>query len=175
MVAPMPSDGELLIRSAWLINYLTAQISNTAAQMAMMTTHPEPDPKLDMGLVEQAFGIMRTLRDLLAHLELDLDPRIGGTLLATLDVMQIRIEEFKEIAADVRLLKYMTEPELSAHLTKQLRFIKSCETQDTIGTMLVIFQQDGICQYGSTVQPANVPEALRELADRLERKETVTR
>lgn len=175
MVAPMPSDGELLIRSAWLINYLTAQISNTAAQMAMMTTHPKPDPKLDANLVEQAAWIMRSLREILAHLDLDLEPRIGGTLRATMDVMAIRMDELKELTPHMRLLKFMNEPELSAHLSKQLRFIKSCETQDTIGSMLIIMQEDGICQYGSTVMPDNVPQALRELADRLERKETVER
>ena len=72
-------------------------------------------------------------------------------------------------------LKYMTEPELSAHLTKQLRFIKSCQTKDTIGSMLIIFQDDGITQYGSTVDPETAPQALRELADRIEQRQTVKR
>lgn len=73
------------------------------------------------------------------------------------------------------MLKYMTEPELNAHLTKQLRFIKSCQTPDTIGSMLVIFGDDGITQYGATVDPETAPQALRELADRIERRQTVKR
>lgn len=41
--------------------------------------------------------------------------------------------------------------------------------------MLIIFQDDGILQYGSTLQPEGAPQALRELADRLERRETTKR
>lgn len=73
------------------------------------------------------------------------------------------------------LMKYMTEPELSAHLSKQLRWIKACQTDDTIGSMLVIFQDDGITQYGATVDPETAPRALRELADRIEARQTVKR
>lgn len=72
-------------------------------------------------------------------------------------------------------MRFMTEPELSEHLTKQLRFIKSCQTPDTIGSMLIIFQDDGITQYGATVDPETAPQALRELADRIERRQTVKR
>lgn len=72
-------------------------------------------------------------------------------------------------------LKYMTEPELREHLSKQLRFIKACQTPDTIGSMLVIFQDDGITQYGATIAPETAPQALRELADRIENKQTVKR
>ncbi len=74
-----------------------------------------------------------------------------------------------------KLLKYMTEPEISGHLCKQLLFIKSCQTKDTIGSMLIIFQDDGITQYGSTVDPETAPQALRELADRIEQRQTVKR
>ena len=73
------------------------------------------------------------------------------------------------------LMRDMTEPELGEHLTRQLRFIKSCETEDTIGSMLVIFQDDGITQYGATIDPETAPQALRELADRIERRESVKR
>lgn len=72
-------------------------------------------------------------------------------------------------------MQYMTEPELAEHLNRQLRFIKSCQTSDTIGSMLIIFQQDGITQYGATVDPETAPQALRELADRIERRQTVKR
>lgn len=74
-----------------------------------------------------------------------------------------------------KLMKYMNEPELNAHLSKQLRYIQSCQTADTIGSMLVIFQDDGITQYGATVDPETAPQALRELADRIERRQTVKR
>lgn len=73
------------------------------------------------------------------------------------------------------LLKDMNQQQIGEHLTKQLRFIKSCQTPDTIGSMLIIFQDDGISQYGATVDPETAPQALRELADRIERRESVKR
>lgn len=73
------------------------------------------------------------------------------------------------------LMKDMNEPQLSAHLRKQLDFIKACQTEDTIGSMLIIFQDDGITQYGATLDPHGVPAALRELADRLDKRQTVER
>lgn len=72
-------------------------------------------------------------------------------------------------------MQHMTEPELAEHLNRQLRFIKSCQTSDTIGAMLIIFQTDGVTQYGATVDPETAPQALRELADRIERRQTVKR
>lgn len=74
-----------------------------------------------------------------------------------------------------KLMKDMNEPELSEHLSEQLRFIKARETEDTIGSMLVIFQDSGITQYGATVHPETAPQALRELADRIENRQTVKR
>ena len=74
-----------------------------------------------------------------------------------------------------KLMKDMDEPALNSHLSKQLRFIKSCQTEDTVGSMLIIFQDDGITQYGATIHPETAPQALRELADRLERREGVKR
>lgn len=76
---------------------------------------------------------------------------------------------------DNKLLQDMTEPELSAHLSHQLKYLKSCQTDDTIGSMLIIFGADKITQYGATVDPETAPQALRELADRIERRETVKR
>lgn len=75
----------------------------------------------------------------------------------------------------MKLLKDMTEPELAEHLNRQLRFIKSQQTPDTLGTMLVIFGDDGITQYGATIDPETAPQALRELADRIEQRSTVKR
>lgn len=70
------------------------------------------------------------------------------------------------------LMRHMTEAELTEHLNVMLRFIKARETRDTIGSMLVIFQDNGLTQYGGTIDPEDTPEALRELADRLERRDT---
>ena len=69
----------------------------------------------------------------------------------------------------------MTEPQLGEHLSRQLRFIKGSQTPDTIGSMLLVFMQNGITQYGATVDPSIAPTALRETADRIERRETVRR
>lgn len=69
----------------------------------------------------------------------------------------------------------MTEPELRDHLNRQLRFIKRSQTRDTIGSMLIIFGSNGITQYGATVDPETAPQALRELADRIEGRQTVRR
>lgn len=80
-----------------------------------------------------------------------------------------------DVVLDGPLMRDMTEPELSQHLTNQLRFIKRSQTIDTIGSMLIIFQDDGIVQYGATIDPETAPNALRELADRIENRETVKR
>lgn len=72
-------------------------------------------------------------------------------------------------------LQDMTEPELRDHLNEQLRWIKRHQTPDTIGSMLIIFQTNGITQYGATVDPETAPAALREVADRIERRQTVKR
>lgn len=69
------------------------------------------------------------------------------------------------------LLKDMTQEELDSHLRHQIRFIHACQTEDTIGSMLIVFGNDGIGQYASTVDSECAPAALRELADRLERRE----
>ena len=50
------------------------------------------------------------------------------------------------------LMKDMTEPQLSEQLGKQLRFIKSCQTPDTIGSMLIIFGDNGISVHRGIVE-----------------------
>lgn len=72
-------------------------------------------------------------------------------------------------------MEHMNEPELAEHMNRQLRFIKGSQTEDTIGSMLVVFQEDGITQYGATLDPETTPNALRELAARIEYRETVKR
>lgn len=74
-----------------------------------------------------------------------------------------------------KLLKDMDEVELSAHVGRIMRFIRASQTPDTLGSLLVIFGDNGISQYGATIDPRTAPAALRELADRLERRETVER
>lgn len=76
---------------------------------------------------------------------------------------------------DDKLLQDMTEPELREHLSHQLQYLKCCQTEDTVGSMLIIFGQNKITQYGATVDPETAPQALRELADRIENRETVKR
>lgn len=72
-------------------------------------------------------------------------------------------------------MEHMTEPELGYHMKHQLDFIKACSTDDVLGAMLIIFQEDGITQYGATCKLEGREDALRELADRLEKKTTVER
>lgn len=69
------------------------------------------------------------------------------------------------------LLKEMSREALSKHMTDRLRIIETLETEDTLGTMLVIFTDEGVCQYGATKQLTEVPQMLRELADRYEERE----
>lgn len=72
-------------------------------------------------------------------------------------------------------LQYMTEPELAVHINRMLRFIYENQTVDTVGSMLVVFGKDKVAQYGATIEPEDVPAQLRELADRIERQETIRR
>lgn len=72
-------------------------------------------------------------------------------------------------------LQYMTEPELSVHINRMMRFIYENQTVDTVGSMLVVFGKDKIAQYGATIEPEDVPAQLRELADRIENQETIRR
>jgi hypothetical protein len=69
----------------------------------------------------------------------------------------------------------MTEPELASHMSRQMAFIKHCQTKDTIGSMLVVFGEDGISQYAATIAPETASQALRELADRLDARTTTRR
>lgn len=78
-------------------------------------------------------------------------------------------------ASETKLLKDMNEPELSQHIGGMMRKIKSWQTPDTIGSILVAFGEDGINQYGATIDPECAPEALREIADKIERRETIRR
>lgn len=72
-------------------------------------------------------------------------------------------------------LQDMTEPELAKFFNGLMAWLQSRKPSDVIGWMLIGFQDDGISQYVASIDPSTAPAALRELADRLERRETVTR
>ena len=69
----------------------------------------------------------------------------------------------------------MTEPELRTYFNHIMAELKRSAPDDLIGWMLVGFQENGITQYVSSVDPMTAPDALRELADRLESRTIVER
>ena len=75
----------------------------------------------------------------------------------------------------MRLMKDMTEPELRTYFNQVMNATQSVVPPDVEGFMLVMFTDQGITQYASSVEREDAVEALRELADRLERKDTITR
>lgn len=105
----------------------------------------------------------------------EIDPSLAESVELINTIAHLILESKLFPSPPDKLLEHMTEPELGEHLRKQLRFIKACQSEDTVGSMLIIFQKDMICQYGATLDPETVPQALRELATRLERRETVKR
>lgn len=75
----------------------------------------------------------------------------------------------------MRLMKDMTEPELREYFNLLMSATKSVIPPDCLGFMIVVFVDDGITQYASSVQREGAIEALRELADRLEAGDTIER
>jgi len=69
-----------------------------------------------------------------------------------------------------KLLKDMDEKELRNYLSMNLSLLKSVATPDTFDHLVVIFRDDAISHCGTTIDPAIVPSALRNLADQLERE-----
>ena len=102
-------------------------------------------------------------------------PKVNEMTRRELEQEVIEARNAIDLVVTTNRLEDMTEPELREHLNRKLRFLKAGETPDTVGTMLIIFQTDGICQYGATLDPETTPQALRELATRLEQRETVKR
>ena len=72
-------------------------------------------------------------------------------------------------------LQDLTEPELREFFDGLMEMLQICKPDDVIGWMLIGFQDDGISQYVASIDPETAPQALRELADRIERRETVKR
>lgn len=75
----------------------------------------------------------------------------------------------------MRLMQDMTEPELRDYLNLLMAATQQVMPPDVIGFMIITFCEDGITQYAASVEPEEAVKALRELADRLERRETVKR
>ncbi len=72
-------------------------------------------------------------------------------------------------------LQDMTEPELAEHFRKIMRMVNEQQPEDVIGSMVITFMTNGISQYVASIDPETAPQALRELADRIERRQTVKR
>lgn len=75
----------------------------------------------------------------------------------------------------LKLMKDMTEPELGRHFKRIMFDVDEQQPDDVIGSMVITFTDCGIAQYVASIDPETAPQALRELADRLERRETVKR
>jgi len=72
-------------------------------------------------------------------------------------------------------MKDMNEPDLRLYLSYLMGMLKEVQPPAVIGSMLIMFTDQGITQYAASIDPETAPQALRELADRIERRETVKR
>lgn len=72
-------------------------------------------------------------------------------------------------------LQDMTEPDLKRYFHHLMAMLQELKPDDVIGWMLIGFQDDHITQYAASIDPETAPQALRELADRIEARETVKR
>lgn len=72
-------------------------------------------------------------------------------------------------------LEDMDEPELAEHFKQIIRMVQERQPDDVIGTMVVSFMENGICQYVSSIAPESAVGGLRELASRIESREVVAR
>lgn len=75
----------------------------------------------------------------------------------------------------LKRLEDMNEPELAEHFSSIMESVDDRQPDDVIGSMVITFMGNGISQYVASIDPETAPEALRELADRLERRQTVKR
>lgn len=75
----------------------------------------------------------------------------------------------------LKRLEDMTEPELSVHFKTIMQAVDDRQPDDVVGSMVITFMDNRICQYVASIAPDGAPDALRALADRLERRQTVTR
>jgi hypothetical protein len=75
----------------------------------------------------------------------------------------------------MRLLKDMAEPELEYYINLLMSATQHIVPPDVEGFMIVLFCDDGITQYGSSITRETAVPALRELADRLEKRDGIER
>lgn len=75
----------------------------------------------------------------------------------------------------MKLMKDMTEPELSRLFKGLCRSTKARLPSDATGFVLLVFGDDGIAQYAASIDRQSGIAAIREFVDRLERGDTVTR
>ena len=81
----------------------------------------------------------------------------------------------KQPKPHLKRLEDMNEPELAEHFSSIMESVDDRQPDDVIGSLVVTFMGNGISQYVASIDPETAPDALRELADRLERRQTVKR
>ncbi len=89
--------------------------------------------------------------------------------------MMVKRHKPKQAKPFLKRLEDMTEPELSDHFVKVMHAVDDRQPDDVLGSMVITFMENGISQYVASVDPETAPDSLRELADRLERRQTVER
>ena len=65
-------------------------------------------------------------------------------------------------------IKEMSQDQKKAHMMKTIKSVAKLEAEDTIGTVVLMFQDNGQLQYAATVQLEGVAQALRNLADTID-------
>lgn len=87
----------------------------------------------------------------------------------------VKRQKPKQPKPHLKRLEDMNEPELSAHFSGIMEYVDEQQPDDVTGSMVITFMNNGITQYVSSIDPESAPAVLRELADRLERRQTVKR
>lgn len=69
------------------------------------------------------------------------------------------------------LLREMSNEALQKYMLGLLNFIKNRQPPDVLGCILLICQDNGLVQFGSTTSQEIVPQMLRELATQIEQQQ----
>lgn len=75
----------------------------------------------------------------------------------------------------MKLIKDMDEPSLREYFSLVMEATLSVTPPDVDWLMVVMHTDQGISQYVASKKMHGVPEALRELADRIEKGDTIER
>lgn len=75
----------------------------------------------------------------------------------------------------MKLIKDMTEPELRQYYDMLMQAMLVVTPPDVDMTMIIQFTDYGIVQYVASHTLENAPEMLRELAGRIENRDTIPR